>query len=270
MANTPKKKAHTGGAAWFIIGGAAYLGFLLLFAWQTGSFVNWLFPDDQVVWKVLTVICFDGMALFWACVETFYRFAVRSARGLVSWAWGISFVLSFVASIFYMVIESMFRFQLTVTPQVVDIGYGIVIGAIVLQILFLTFWLRMEWIKRHPHQDEYEDEEEKPASVQSPQPVPTPVPVPAAPAPGLTLADVLQLIKAMQPPAAQAPVPPQPVAQPAPEKQPVPSLADDLADSVQPAPAETQYTVNKPNGPTTEQLPKEPAPAPSGAKLNGK
>lgn len=52
----------------------------------------------------------------------------------------------------------MFRFQIPITQQLVNIGYGITIGALTLNILFLTFWLYLEWSIRHPHEDEYLDQ----------------------------------------------------------------------------------------------------------------
>jgi hypothetical protein len=155
-----RKKAHTGNAGLFIVGTAIYLGLLMLFAYQTWQFVDWLFPSDQVLMKLLTVLCFDVMALFWACVDMFYRFASKGARTLVRWAWGISFFLSLIASIFYLVIESMFRFRVELTQQTVNIGYGITIFALTLNILFLTFWLYQEWGARHPREDEYQEEDE--------------------------------------------------------------------------------------------------------------
>src|SRR5258708_140317 len=88
-----RKKAHTGGAL-FYLGAAIYVGLIILFAWQTWAFVDWLFPSDQLLFKLLTVLCFDVMAVFWAATDLFYRFAVKGARTLVRWAWAISFVLS--------------------------------------------------------------------------------------------------------------------------------------------------------------------------------
>jgi hypothetical protein len=283
----------------FLIGAAIYLGLLILFAWQTWSFVDWLFPSDQVLMKILTVLCFDIMALFWACVDLFYRFASRGARSLVRWAWAVSFILSLLASIFYLVIESMFRFQITISQQTVNTGYGITIGALTLNILFLTFFLYLEWLARHPHNDEFVDDDDQ-QPVQAPVPAPVSQPAPAPQSAGLTISDVVQVVKSMQPPPAyHAPdqnqaqmqawlkqffeeerarrasaTPEQPTSDdyrdamtPVPVE---PSYADDLADSVPPAQRETQYDVVKRPQPDTDHLPKAAAPAPNGAKLNGK
>ncbi len=171
-----QKRKHTGNMGIYLIGGGIYVGLLILFGFQTWQFVDWLFPNDQMLMKLLTVLCFDVMALFWACADLFYRFASKSARTLVRWAWAISFILSLLASIFYLVIESMFRFQVTITQTTVNIGYGVTIFALTLNILFLTFWLYLEWSARHPQQDEYAEptpEEERIRTVvlsQMPQP----------------------------------------------------------------------------------------------------
>jgi hypothetical protein len=155
MAET-KKGPHTGGMGLFIIFVIIFVGLILLFAWQTWSFVDWLFPTDQLLMKLLTVLCFDVLAVGWACLDLFYKFATRGSRTLVRWAWAISFILSLLASIFYLVIESMFRFRIPLTQGTVNIGYGVVIFAVTLQVLFVTFWIYIEWNARHPHQDEYE------------------------------------------------------------------------------------------------------------------
>lgn len=205
-----KKKKHTGNPGLFIVGGTIYLGLLILFGYQTWQFVDWLFPSDQMLMKLLTVLCFDVMALFWACVDLFYRFASRSAHTLVRWAWAISFILSLLASVFYLVIESMFRFQIPLNQQTVDIGYGITIGALTLNILFLTFWLYLEWSIRHPHEDEYLDDDkeetpvpaQQPVAQQSPDPVATPVsaptPAPSQPTAAEIAARVMMLLKTQQ------------------------------------------------------------------------
>lgn len=145
---------HTGGPL-FIIIALLYIGLIILFAWQTFLFVNWLFPGDQIMMKILMVICFDGMDLVWGLCDLFYHFASKSTRTLVRFGWGISFVLSLLASIFYLVISSMFRFSIVLTPEQVDLGYAITIVAVVFQVVMVTFFLYIEWLVRHPYQDEW-------------------------------------------------------------------------------------------------------------------
>jgi hypothetical protein len=158
-----RQTAHTGGNGLFIIMALIYVSLLILFAWQTYEFVDWLFPSDQVLMKILTLVCFDVMALLWACLDLFYRFAIREARSLVRWGWGISFVLSLLASIFYLIIKSMFRFHLEIDQTQVNIGYGVVIAAVTLQVVLVTFFLYLEWNARHPYQDEYEAQPHTPS-----------------------------------------------------------------------------------------------------------
>lgn len=148
--------AHTGGPAFFIIASLLYASFIGLFLWQTAQFVTWLFPDDQLIWRFITVCIFDVMAIIWALIETFYRFATKGLHDLVKWAWGISFVASLIASVFYMILQAMTRLDFLPPAEWSNIGYSIVIVVTVLQILFLTFWIRGEWMVRHPKLNDYE------------------------------------------------------------------------------------------------------------------
>lgn len=156
MAQVSRPVAHTGGMGLFIIGTVFYLAFIGLFLWQTAAFVNWLFPDDQIIYRVITVCVFDVMALLWACIDTFYRFATRGSHQLVKWAWAVSFIAAMIASVFYMILQSMTRLDFTPDISWIDTGFGIVILVTVLQILFLTFWIRLEWMTRHPRVNDYE------------------------------------------------------------------------------------------------------------------
>lgn len=151
---------HTGGDSLFIIMATIYIGVLLLFASQTWFFVNWLFPGSQILMKLLTVLCFDIMAFLWACVDLFYRFASRGAKTVVRFAWAISFLLSLLASIFYLILESMLRFNVEITEDMINIGYGVTIISVSLTVIFVTWFLYLEWSVRHPLELDY-----SPASV---------------------------------------------------------------------------------------------------------
>lgn len=179
MSAVRQKRQHTGNDALFIILATVYVSVLILFGSQTWLFVSWLFPDTQLAMKLLTVLCFDVMALLWACVDLMYQFASKGARTVVRWAWAISFVLSLLASIFYLVLESMFRFSVTPTPEMVNTGYGITIFAITLTVIFLTWFLYLEWAIRHPVIYAVEPVtvvEAEPAPQQKPTPVLPPSP----------------------------------------------------------------------------------------------
>lgn len=164
MTAKTSKKHHSGTSILSVVLSLLYLGLLVLFGYQTWMFVSWLFPDDQFLMKLLTLISFDVLSLLWACTDLFWKFADREARTLVRSAWALTFFLSLAASILYLVIESMFRFQVPISPITVDIGYGVSIFALTANILFLTFFLYKEYRARHP-EDFEEDEELTPDSM---------------------------------------------------------------------------------------------------------
>jgi hypothetical protein len=137
-----------------------YGALLLLFGWQTWQFITWLFPEDQLLARILTLISFDVMAAVWAIDHTFYRFKSRGAWWWVGIAWVITFVLSLVASILYLVVQFYFRFHLGVDQGMVNTGYGVSIFALVFNILALMFFLVLEWRARHPKQHDWDLEEE--------------------------------------------------------------------------------------------------------------
>ena len=158
----------TNGPFWFIIGGM-YIGMLILFGWQTWQFVNFLFPEDQLLMKVLTLISFDIFALIWACTDLFFSFASRAAKHMVKWAWGVTFVLSLVASILYLVIQSFFRFHVSISPAMVDWGLSIAIFALTFDILCAMFFLYLEWNARHPHRDQFTPRKKASNKIQVPE-----------------------------------------------------------------------------------------------------
>src|SRR5712691_6026859 len=143
MAKTRRRNAN----APLLWGGLVlYGGLLLLFGVQTWLFVNWVFPDDQLLAKVLTLISFDVMALFWSLAHTFYSFKSHGAQWWVRIAWGLTFFLSLVASILYLIIQFYFRFHLAVDQTWVSVGYAVSIVALVANILALMAWLILEYV----------------------------------------------------------------------------------------------------------------------------
>lgn len=74
---------------------------------------------------------------------------------MVRFAWAISFLLSLLASIFYLVLESMLRFSILITQEMVNTGYGVTIVSVTLTVIFLTWFLYLEWSIRHPMQIGY-------------------------------------------------------------------------------------------------------------------
>ena len=140
----------------FVVISAAYILLLGLFGWQTWEFVNFLFPDDQLLMKLLTVFSFDVMALIFGAAHLFYRFAHPHAKSSVAWGWSITNLLSLTATVIYMVIQSMFRFHLVVSTDVVNFGYGVTIAALVFYLAMIAVFLYKEISTRFPNEDEYE------------------------------------------------------------------------------------------------------------------
>lgn len=137
----------------WIVGGLIYLALTILFGWQTWTFVNFLFPSDQLLMKALTLISFDVMSVFWGCMDLFYKFASEGAKRWVRWSWIITFVLSSIASVLYLVIQSMFRFHIVIDPTTVNIGYIFSIIALMFNIIALVLWVYLEYATRHPRKD---------------------------------------------------------------------------------------------------------------------
>ncbi len=140
----------------FTILALAYIGLLILFAWQTWGLVNFLFPDDQLLMKMLTLFSFDIMAFLWGCAHMFYRFAHPTSKAAVKWGWGITNLLSLIATVLYMVIQNMFRLRILIDNNLVSLGDGITIAALVFNIGILTVFLYYEISTRFPNEDEFE------------------------------------------------------------------------------------------------------------------
>lgn len=132
-----------------------YIGLLILFGFQTWQFINFLFPDDQLTMKVLTIISFDIMALLWGVADLYYAFASKGAKTAVRAAWVITFILSLVASILYLAIQSLFRFHVDVSQTMINWGYIVSLFALTFNIIILMLFIYLEYSARHPHQDEF-------------------------------------------------------------------------------------------------------------------
>ncbi len=160
-----RRKQHAWNNPLLMAGLGIYGALLLLFGWQTWQFVSWLFPTDQLLAKILTMLSFDVLAAFWALAHTFYRFASRGAKAWVVVSWALTFILSLVASVLYLVVQFYYRFNIGVSPGMVNTGYAVSIISLVFNILALMSWLILEYRARHPRQDEfdlYEQQEEQP------------------------------------------------------------------------------------------------------------
>lgn len=163
-----QQKKNTGGIVTFSIASIFLLGFTGLFAWQTWEFVDFLFPSDAILMKILTLLSFDVMLLVYGMLDLFYRFATKLSHNLIKIGWGFAGFLSVTTTILFFTISSMLRFQVVISPALVDWGYVIVTVSVVVNMVILTFWWRIEWVTRHPRTYEYEAEEEEDEPVYSP------------------------------------------------------------------------------------------------------
>ena len=142
---TRRSQHHAATSSLRFVARAVYVALLILFGWQTIEFVNWLFPDEQLVYKILVFACFDVMALVWALIDLFYHFADQDgARTIVRWGWAVTFLLSLTASILYLAIQGYYRFNLAISPDMLNIGYTVSIFALVFNVLILTGFLYRE------------------------------------------------------------------------------------------------------------------------------
>ena len=140
----------------FLLAILIYVALLGLFAWQTLMFVNILFPDSDLAMKVLTVFSVDGMGFVWACLHTFYKFAHPYAKNAVRWGWAVTYLLSAIISVLYLVFTYMLDFQHVTDSTAIKIGVGLSIAALMYNLGMLSVFLFYEISTRFPNEDEYE------------------------------------------------------------------------------------------------------------------
>lgn len=113
----------------------AVLLFLCWSGWQTWLFVNWVFPEEELGFRILGMVNFDIMAFFWLAVGTFYRFWHHQSKTWVLIAAGITGTLSVVASFIMMSIQGFYRFHLPVTPEMYNISVWACLAALFVNLL---------------------------------------------------------------------------------------------------------------------------------------
>lgn len=133
-----------------------YIALLGLFAWQTLLFVSILFPDSDLTMKVLTVASVDGMGFVWALLHTFYRFAHPNAKTAVRIGWGVTYFLSALMSVLYLVFTYMLDFQHVTDPDAIRVGVGASIAALMFNLAMISIFLLYEIVTRFPNEDEFE------------------------------------------------------------------------------------------------------------------
>ena len=141
---TRRSQYHAPTSSLFVIVWIAGVSLLILFAWQTWEFVNYLFPDDEVLYRFLTFACFDIMALIWGCLDMFARIIDPRARNVVRAGWIVTYLLSGIATVLYMSIQGYFRFHLQITPDMLNIGYTVSIFALVFNAAIFTSFVYIE------------------------------------------------------------------------------------------------------------------------------
>lgn len=136
---------QSGGGRWIkIIAIVAFMAIIIAYAFQTLQLVTWLFTNDNMFMKAVTVFVCDGCATGYALAEMFYRFKLRASKHLVFGMWIITFVFSTAATVVQMYLTSIHAVPHTIDPNIVVVAYGVIIAAFVANILAITVIIRME------------------------------------------------------------------------------------------------------------------------------
>jgi positive regulator of sigma E activity len=133
-----------------------YVTLLFYFAWQTILFTGIIFPDADIQMKILTVFSVDGMGFVWANLHTFYRFAHPGSKTAVKWGWGVTYALSALLSVLYLVFTFVLNFSHITDMITIKTGVVLSIAALMFNIAALSFFLYLEIATRFPREDEYE------------------------------------------------------------------------------------------------------------------
>jgi len=149
---------QTGGGKWIqIIGIIVYIMIILAYALQTLGLVSWLIPGDNWFMRIITVFVCDGCATLYALAEMFYRFKLRATKNLVFGMWVITFVLSTIATVIQMYMQSVNLIPHTIDTSVTTIAYGVIIAAFIVNIVAITVIIRMEHAAGQPVQRYLDD-----------------------------------------------------------------------------------------------------------------
>lgn len=149
---------HTGNPYIYGIMILGVIGLSFYSGYQTWGCVNWLYPKDQDQMKIITVFSFDGCAFLWALAHLFYKCASRSTKVIINAALCIDFVLSAAATVLYIMVSNVFRYHGIVPVSYVQSAEILSIIALMGNILFLSFFVSMEWKIRHPDEEYYLDD----------------------------------------------------------------------------------------------------------------
>lgn len=123
-----------------------FLGAVIFFGFQTWGFVNWLFPDDGLMMKILAVVNFDLFSYVWLSVGLFLaRWIQPMSRTLAVIAGVVTFLLSLGCSIIQIMIGNAERFGTNTNMDFVYTADAFIIVALVWNICTLLGLIHIQW-----------------------------------------------------------------------------------------------------------------------------
>lgn len=143
------------------------VGMVVLFAWQTWGLVDWLFPTDSLVMKILTLVTFDVGSLAWTATDLFFYHKSWVAQTLARVGAVIDFILSLLATISYFIVVNIMRYHVGFNLQLMYVFEALVIVATVVNVVFLVVWWHTEYATRVRHPLSYAQANKKYSPVYS-------------------------------------------------------------------------------------------------------
>ena len=121
-------------------------GAIGLFAYQTWEFVNWLFPVENLLMKILAVVNFDIFSYVWLMVGLFLAPLLHPTSKSLAFIVGIvTFILSLACSVIQMMLAQSERFLTAIDPKIIYFAYALVILALVINIVTVLTLLHIQW-----------------------------------------------------------------------------------------------------------------------------
>jgi hypothetical protein len=117
---------------------------IVVFAWQTWEFVNWLLPSEQWLIKMLAVANFDIMSLVWILADLFLPLE-PNAKVTAAIAGGIDFFFSTVATVLELTVVAAIRFNQDIWPPYIYIAYAVIALTLVVNLVSFILVIRIQW-----------------------------------------------------------------------------------------------------------------------------
>jgi hypothetical protein len=144
--NSTKPKLGPAAIGVIIALSVAGTGAVILFGWQTWEFVNWLLPTDSLLMKILAVVNFDVFSYIWLATGLFLgRHIEKVSKDMTFIAGIVTLLLSLACSVIQMTIQRDERFLTNIDPNQVDLAYGMIIIALIWNIITILILLHVEW-----------------------------------------------------------------------------------------------------------------------------